>query len=51
MVATLDFKTEKIAELIAENFANGIQRLLVVGCGSGLEAAVLARMLDTNVEG
>jgi SAM-dependent methyltransferase len=44
-------KTEALAGVIRERAGAPIRRLLVVGCGSGLEAAVLARELRTEVVG
>jgi SAM-dependent methyltransferase len=46
----LDRKTEAIADIVRER-AGLIRRLLVVGCGSGVEAATLARELGTQVVG
>jgi SAM-dependent methyltransferase len=46
----LDRKTEAIAAIVRER-AGLIRRLLVVGCGSGVEAATLARELGTQVVG
>ena len=37
-----DRKTEKVAEIISERISQNIGNILVVGCGSGLEAAILA---------
>lgn len=44
-------KTESVAKIIESNTDKPITRLLVVGCGSGIEAAILARALDTKVVG
>lgn len=46
-----DGKTEAIAKLIRQRIDGKIRRLLVVGCGSGIEAAILGRELDTEVIG
>lgn len=46
-----DVKTESVAEIIANKHAGPIERLLVVGCGSGIEAATLARCLKAEVVG
>jgi ubiquinone/menaquinone biosynthesis C-methylase UbiE len=46
-----DGKTEALAGLIRERARAPIHRLLVVGCGSGVEAAILARELGTQVVG
>jgi SAM-dependent methyltransferase len=46
-----DTKTEKVAELIRRRGFPPIRKLLVVGCGSGLEAAILAQRLDAEVIG
>jgi ubiquinone/menaquinone biosynthesis C-methylase UbiE len=46
-----DSKTEKIAEIILGNCAQKFENILVVGCGSGLEAAILAQRLEANVIG
>ena len=46
-----DSKTEKVAGIIKRIHRARIGRLLVVGCGSGLEAAILAQQLDTEVVG
>ena len=46
-----DGKTEAIARIIRERVRNPIRRLLVVGCGSGVEAAILAKELGAEVIG
>lgn len=46
-----DGKTEAIARIIRERTAAPISRLLVVGCGSGIEAAILAKELGATVVG
>lgn len=51
MTALSDNKTEKVAELIRRFHRGPIKRLLVVGCGSGLEAAILAQQLGAEVTG
>jgi ubiquinone/menaquinone biosynthesis C-methylase UbiE len=49
--ALRDGKTEALAGLIRERTRAPIRRLLVVGCGSGLEAAILAGELGAQVVG
>jgi SAM-dependent methyltransferase len=46
-----DRKTEAVAGIVRERAGLPIRRLLVVGCGSGGEAATLARALGANVVG
>jgi ubiquinone/menaquinone biosynthesis C-methylase UbiE len=46
-----DGKTEIVARLIAAHKHHPVAKLLVVGCGSGIEAAVLAESLNTEVIG
>lgn len=46
-----DFKTEKVAEIILDKSTQELDRILVVGCGSGLEAAILAQRLNAEVVG
>lgn len=46
-----DTKTELVAKIITDNLGRKINRLLVVGCGSGVEAAILSRCLETEVVG
>src|SRR5688572_26939552 len=46
-----DTKTEKVARLIESFHGKPITNLLVVGCGTGLEAAILAQRLGANVIG
>jgi len=46
-----DAKIEALAGLIREQTRAPIRRLLVVGCGSGVEAAILARELGAEVVG
>lgn len=47
----LDSKTEKVAGIIRGLQIPEIRKLLVVGCGSGVEAAILAAELNTRVTG
>ena len=49
--ALRDGKTEVLAAIIRERVARPIRRVLVVGCGSGAEAAVLAAELQAEVIG
>lgn len=46
-----DSKTEKVAQIIREYHRDEMSDLLVVGCGSGIEAAILAEQLDVRVVG
>jgi ubiquinone/menaquinone biosynthesis C-methylase UbiE len=46
-----DSKTEKVAEIIRRIHRGEIKNLLVVGCGEGIEAAILAQKLDAKVVG
>ncbi len=46
-----DSKTEKVAGIIREIYPSKINKLLVVGCGTGLEAAILAEQLNVEVVG
>ena len=46
-----DPKTRCLAQLISERHAKPIKRLLVVGCGSGLEAAALSQELGCSAVG
>ncbi|HEV7644562.1 MAG TPA: class I SAM-dependent methyltransferase [Pyrinomonadaceae bacterium] len=46
-----DSKTEIVARLIKQFHPDKINKLLVVGCGSGLEAAILAQQLPAEVSG
>lgn len=50
-VTTLGRKTKALAELIEQKTMVRDGRMLVVGCGSGWEAAVLAKELGTVVTG
>jgi len=45
-----DGKTEKLCKLISRIHPH-IKELLVVGCGRGIEAAILAQVLDAKVTG
>ena len=51
MADLTDSKTEKVARIIREIHQTEIKKLLVVGCGSGLEAAILAQRLNAQVIG
>lgn len=51
MAGPSDSKTEKVAEIIGKVYPREIKRILVVGCGDGSEAAVLARALAADVVG
>lgn len=46
-----DSKTEKVAGIIKSTHNSRIKDLLVIGCGSGLEAAILAEELNAQVTG
>lgn len=46
-----DGKTEALAGIIQKWVGRPIRRVLVVGCGSGLEAAILAQELNAEVVG
>lgn len=46
-----DVRTEALAEIIMERAPRPIRRLLVVGCGSGKEAAILAQVLRADCTG
>lgn len=46
-----DKKTEKVASIIQEKYKGEIKKMLVIGCGSGLEAAILAQQLKAEVVG
>ncbi len=46
-----DGKTEKVAAIIRSSHTQEIKKLLVVGCGKGLEAAILAQQLGAEVTG
>ncbi len=46
-----DSKTEKIVEIIRRFYPSKIENLLVIGCGSGTEAAILAQKLGVKVIG
>lgn len=51
MTALTDTKTEKVAQLIEGFYLKPVINLLVVGCGTGLEAAILAQQLGAKVTG
>lgn len=51
MPALTDSKTEKVAEIIRRIHPGEIENLLVVGCGDGIEAAILAQKLKAKVVG
>jgi len=51
IVPLSDGKTEAIARIIKERATPGYRRLLVVGCGSGVEAAILSQQLAIEVVG
>jgi ubiquinone/menaquinone biosynthesis C-methylase UbiE len=46
-----DGKTETIADILKSHFPDLHGRMLVVGCGSGLEAAILSRELGMSTVG
>lgn len=46
-----DGKTEVICGMIQDRREQPIRQLLVTGCGTGLEAAILAQRLETHVVG
>lgn len=46
-----DCKTEKVAAMIRSTHTQEIRKLLVVGCGKGIEAAILAQQLGADVTG
>ena len=49
--ALADRKTEHVCAMIGAHCSRQVDRLLVVGCGSGLEAAILAKGLNARVTG
>jgi SAM-dependent methyltransferase len=49
--ALCDRKTEVVAAIVREHATSPIRRILVVGCGTGTEAATLARELGAYVVG
>ncbi|HEY0429614.1 MAG TPA: class I SAM-dependent methyltransferase [Pyrinomonadaceae bacterium] len=51
MSSLADSKTEKVAEIIRRIHHGEIKNLLVVGCGEGIEAAILAQKLNASVVG
>lgn len=46
-----DTKTERVAEIIRSHHPAGLDSILVVGCGLGFEAAILAQQLKASVVG
>jgi SAM-dependent methyltransferase len=46
-----DAKTEALANLLRRKFGLPIKRILVVGCGSGIEASMLQKLLGAEVVG
>jgi SAM-dependent methyltransferase len=46
-----DLRTESLADIIGERAVLPVRRLLVVGCGSGREAAVLSAVLNAETTG
>lgn len=46
-----DHKAECLASLIVRKISRPVREVLVVGCGSGIEAAILGRELRTSVVG
>lgn len=51
MIVLTDGKTEKVAGIICRIHPQPIKNLLVVGCGNGTEAAILAQQLKASVTG
>ena len=51
MQTLTDSKTEAVADIISRSYGAKIERLLVVGCGDGVEAAILANRLGAHVIG
>ena len=51
MPVLTDSKTEKVARIIRKVHQAEIEKLLVVGCGDGVEAAILAQQLKAEVTG
>lgn len=49
--ALRDVRTEALADLIRARMARPIRRLLVIGCGSGKEAAILGQSLGAETLG
>jgi len=47
----MDSKTEKVARIIRRIHQPELKNLLVVGCGSGIEAAILSQQLNVEVSG
>ncbi|MHB8390204.1 MAG: class I SAM-dependent methyltransferase [Acidobacteriaceae bacterium] len=50
-MSTHNFKQQKIAQIITRRLGRRPERLLVVGCGSGAEAAILGHELGAQVIG
>ncbi len=46
-----DNKTDFVARIISKEVNRDIKKLLVIGCGSGIEAAILAGSLNVEVTG
>jgi ubiquinone/menaquinone biosynthesis C-methylase UbiE len=46
-----DSKTEKVAQIIQRIYSSKIDKLLVVGCGEGIEEAILDQQLNARVVG
>ncbi|HEX6279790.1 MAG TPA: class I SAM-dependent methyltransferase [Pyrinomonadaceae bacterium] len=46
-----DTKTEKLAKVITGSHSGQLNKVLVVGCGDGIEAAILAAELKAGVTG
>jgi ubiquinone/menaquinone biosynthesis C-methylase UbiE len=51
MTGLTDGKTERVAALISEIQSKPIEKLLVVGCGDGIEAAILSEHVGAQVIG
>ncbi|HOJ61448.1 MAG TPA: class I SAM-dependent methyltransferase [bacterium] len=51
MPELFDYKTEKVAHLIRQICQQRLGEVLVIGCGSGMEAAILAQQLGAHVVG
>lgn len=46
-----DLKIEKMANIILDNYSKTITKLLIIGCGTGVEAIILSKILNTQVIG